>query len=100
MARVQSARGVTPGRGYAGPGRTEGSWSLGMILRIVRGRVADDDIDALRTAVTAAFDAAARAAPGLQRFHVAVRPDPEGGHELVVLTSWDSVDDALRAYDG
>jgi hypothetical protein len=73
---------------------------LGMILRIVRGRAGAADVDALRTAATGPYDAAARERQGLRRFHVAVRPAADGGEEVVVLTSWDSVDDALRAYDG
>jgi hypothetical protein len=73
---------------------------MGMILRIVRGRVADTDLEALRSALTGPFAAAAGAAPGLRRYHAATRPDADGTHELVVLTRWATVDDALRAYDG
>ena len=71
-----------------------------MILRIVRGTVADADMDALRVAATGDYDAAARVTPGLQRYHAATRPTPDGGHELVALTCWEGVDDALRAFDG
>jgi len=71
-----------------------------MILRIVRGTVADADMDALRVAAAVDYDAAARVTPGLQRYHAATRPTPDGGHELVALTCWEGVDDALRAYDG
>ena len=46
------------------------------------------------------YDAVASVTPGLERFHAAIRPMPEGGNELVVLTSWVTVDDALRAYGG
>jgi hypothetical protein len=72
---------------------------LGLILRIVRGRVADADLDALHTAATVDYEGVARVTPGLQRFHAATRPAP-GGHELVVLTVWVTVDDAIRAYAG
>ncbi len=71
-----------------------------MILRIVRGRVEDSQLDALRAAITGAFEATARATAGLRRYHAATRPIGDGGHELVVLTCWDAVDDALRAYSG
>jgi hypothetical protein len=71
-----------------------------MILRIVRGTVADADMDVLRAAATVDYEAVARVTPGLQRYHAATRPAPEGENELVVLTAWDSVDDALRAYGG
>jgi len=71
-----------------------------MILRIVRGTVADADMDALRVAATGDYDTVARSTPGLQRYHAATRPASDSGHELVVLTSWATVDDALRAFDG
>ena len=57
-------------------------------------------MDALRVAAAVDYDAAARVTPGLQRYHAATRPTPDGGHELVALTCWEGVDDALRAYDG
>ena len=71
-----------------------------MILRIVRGTVADADMDALRVAATVDYAAVARVTPGLQRFHAATRTASDGGNDLVVLTAWETVDDALRAYDG
>ena len=71
-----------------------------MILRIVRGTVADADMDALRVAAVVDYDAVARVTAGLQRYHAATRATPDGANELVVLTSWESVDDALRAFDG
>jgi hypothetical protein len=73
---------------------------MSMILRIVRGRVADADLEPLRAATTGACDATARATPGLRRYHAATRPIADGGHELVILTCWESIDDALRAYGG
>ena len=71
-----------------------------MILRIVRGTVADAHMDALRAAATGDYDTVARSTPGLQRYHAATRPASDSGHELVVLTWWATVDDALRAFDG
>ena len=73
---------------------------MSMILRIVRGRVEDSQLDALRAATTGAFEATARATAGLRRYHAATRPIGDGGHELIILTCWDDVDDALHAYAG
>lgn len=71
-----------------------------MILRIVRGRVPDAELDSLRATMMGAFEPTARETPGLRRYHAATRATADGGHELVVLTCWESVDDALRAYGG
>jgi hypothetical protein len=70
-----------------------------MILRIVRGHVAADRLDALTEGFVDRYAPLARDTPGLVRFHAAVRPDADG-HELVVVTFWSSVEAALKAYGG
>ena len=70
-----------------------------MILRIVRGLVADGDVAGLREAFATSYEPVARATPGLVRYHAAQRPDGDI-HRLVVVTFWASVDAALAAYGG
>jgi hypothetical protein len=70
-----------------------------MILRIVRGHVAADRLGALAEGFVRSYAPIARATPGLVRFHAAVRR-VEGGHELVVVTFWASLEAAMVAYDG
>jgi heme-degrading monooxygenase HmoA len=70
-----------------------------MILRIVRGRVRAARLRSVADRFERRYAPVARTTPGLQRYHVAVRPDGED-HELVVVTFWSSVEAALAAYGG
>ncbi|MEO5964656.1 MAG: hypothetical protein ABIR11_04265 [Candidatus Limnocylindrales bacterium] len=70
-----------------------------MILRIVRGHVAADRLPALRDRFLHSYAPLARRAKGLIRFHTAVRPVGDA-YDLVVVTFWASIGEALEAYDG
>lgn len=71
-----------------------------MILRIVRGRVPGDRVDAVGSLFGDAFRSIARVTPGLVRFHAGVRPVEDGCVELVLVTFWGTVEAALEAYGG
>ena len=71
-----------------------------VILRVVRGRIPAGQRDAVVEAYRRDYVPVARATPGLDRFIVAVRPAPDGGHELAAMTTWSEVESALAAYDG
>lgn len=70
-----------------------------MILRIVRGRVPADRLDALSEGFRSSYAPVARGRPGLVRFHAAVRADADG-YELVVVTFWSSLAAASDALGG
>jgi len=68
-----------------------------VILRLVRGRAVPARLDALRARLVEAYAPAARDTPGLVRFHAALRSVPDG-HELALITFWESVEAALGAF--
>jgi hypothetical protein len=71
-----------------------------VILRVVSGRVPPGELDAVVEAFGRDYVPVARTRVGLERFMVAARPAPDGGHELAAMTLWSSVEDALAAYGG
>lgn len=70
-----------------------------MILRILRGRIQPNRLNALATRARDEYAPLARSTAGLARFHVATRPVGVD-HELAIVTFWDDVEAALRVYDG
>ena len=71
-----------------------------MILRVVSGRVPADRLDAVVEAYRREYVPIAQRTPGLDRFLVAARSAPDGGHELAAMTTWSTVESALAAYEG
>jgi hypothetical protein len=71
-----------------------------MILRVVNGHVPDGRFDAVVDAFRRGYVPIARNAEGLDRYVVAARPASRGGHELVSMTIWSTVEAALAAYGG
>jgi hypothetical protein len=71
-----------------------------VILRVVSGRIPAGQLDAVVDAYRRAYVPIARKTAGLDRYVVAARPGPDGGHELAAMTIWSSVEAALAAYAG
>jgi hypothetical protein len=71
-----------------------------VILRVVSGRVPAGELDAVVDAYRRAYVPVARKTAGLDRYVVAARPAPDGGHELAAMTIWSTVEAALAAYEG
>jgi hypothetical protein len=71
-----------------------------MILRVVSGPVASGKLDSVVAAYRRDYVPVAQRTAGLDRFLVAARPMPDGGHEIASMTIWATVDAALVAYDG
>jgi hypothetical protein len=70
-----------------------------LILRVISGRIAAGQLDAVRSALERDYVPAALSRPGLQRFLVATRPASDG-HEIAMMTVWADVDSAMKAYRG
>ena len=71
-----------------------------MILRVVSGRVPPGKLDNVVAAYRTDYVPVASAAPGLDRFVVGAREQPDGSHGLAAMTLWTSVESALAAYGG
>lgn len=71
-----------------------------MILRVVRGRIRPGELNAVAASYRRDFLPVAEHAAGLDRFIVAARADPDGGHSLAALTLWTTIESALEAYAG
>jgi hypothetical protein len=71
-----------------------------MILRVVSGRVPEGKLDIVVDAYRRDYVPIAQQIAGLDRFVVAGRPHPDGGHELAAMTIWTTVDAAMAAYAG
>ncbi len=71
-----------------------------MILRVVSGRVPAGRLDAVIESYARDFVPVARRTAGLDRFFVAARQTPDGGHDLAAVTLWSSFEAALAAYGG
>lgn len=70
-----------------------------MILRIVRGVIGPGRPEPVDEALLERSLPVTRAAPGLVRFHVAVRPEGER-RRVAIVTFWASVEAAIHAYGG
>ena len=71
-----------------------------MILRIVRGRMAVHQLEALSAAFEQSSDGRAGPTSGLVRSHVGIRPLAGDEHEVVLVTCWETVDAAIAADGG
>jgi hypothetical protein len=71
-----------------------------MILRVVNGHVPDGRLDAVVDAFREGYVPIAHETAGLDRYVVAARPAPDGGHEMAAMTIWTTVEAALTAYGG
>ena len=68
-----------------------------MILRIVRGRVAVNRVEALAAALAASSGSRSRSTPGLLRSHVGLRPLTADECEVVLVSCWETVDAAISS---
>jgi hypothetical protein len=68
-----------------------------VILRIVRGRLTAGRLPALLEATTSTYLPEAARRPGLLRARIGVRREDDG-HEVISITSWEAVADAVNAY--
>ena len=71
-----------------------------MILRVVSGRVPPGQLDSVIEAYRLGYVPIAEAAHGLDRWAIAARALPHGGHTFAAMTIWLTVEAALAAYDG
>jgi hypothetical protein len=71
-----------------------------VILRIVSGRVPPGQLDSVVDAYRRRYVPIAERAAGLDRYAIAARPLPDGGHALAAMTLWLTVEAALAAYGG
>jgi hypothetical protein len=71
-----------------------------VILRVVSGRVPPGQLDSVIAAYRRGYVPIAEAASGLDRWAIAARALPDGGHALAAMTLWLDVEAALAAYGG
>lgn len=72
-----------------------------MILRVVRGRIRPRERDHVVAAMRDDYQPLLLTTPGLVRFVLGIRPDPEsGGDSLAAMSSWESLDAVNAAYGG
>jgi hypothetical protein len=71
-----------------------------VILRVVSGRVRPGQLDDVVESYRTEYAPIARGVAGLDRYIVAARPVPDGGHAIAAMTLWTTVEDALAAYAG
>jgi len=72
-----------------------------VILRVVRGRIRPGERAAVVGAIRDDYRPLLAETPGLLRFVLGIRPDPEtNGDSLAAMSSWDSFDAVQAAYGG